>query len=269
MISVGGASVNAVSRSFAYLDHGGVLAFAHRGGTSRWPENTMPSFQDSIDLGYRYLETDVHLSADDVLYAFHDHNLLARTGVNANIADLDASEIDVLLVDEMAPIPRLDDVFSTWPNARLNIDTKSDATVVPLIESIRAHGAIDRVCVGSFVDRRIKKCRQELGPGLCTSMGKYEAARLAMAARGLGDTAMISAPCAQVPLRMGVDVATSAFVDVAHDLGIQVHVWTVDEPDQMRALLDWGVDGIMTDQPRILRDVLINRGVWAPEGVPR
>lgn len=229
----------------------------------------MPSFQDSIDLGYRYLETDVHLSADNVLYAFHDHNLLARTGLNANIADLDADEIDALRVDGMAPIPRLDDVFLTWPNARLNIDTKSDATVLPLIDAIRAHGAINRVCVGSFVDRRIKKCRRELGPELCTSMGKYETARLALAARGLGDAEMITAPCAQVPLRLGVDVATSAFVETAHNLGIQVHVWTIDEPDQMRQLLDWGVDGIMTDQPRILREVLINRGVWAPEGVLR
>ena len=262
-------SVDAVPERFPYLDHGGVLAFAHRGGSSRWPENTMPSFQDSIDLGYRYLETDVHLSADDVLFAFHDHNLLARTGVNANIADLDAAEIDRLLVDEMAPIPRLADVFLTWPFARLNIDTKSDATVLPLIASIRAHGAIDRVCVGSFVDRRVKMCRQELGPALCTSMGKFEVASLWLAARGLSDTERIIAPCAQVPPRKGIDVVDTALVEVAHDLGIQVHVWTIDEPDQMRALLDIDVDGIMTDQPRILRDVLINRGVWAPEGVLR
>ena len=251
---------------FAFLDHDGVLAFAHRGGTSRWPENTMPSFQDSVDLGYRYLETDVHLSADGVLFAFHDHNLRALTGVNADIADLDAGEIDALLVDGIAPIPRLDDVFLTWPNARLNIDAKSDATVMPLIASIRAHKAIDRVCVGSFVDRRTKKCRQELGPELCTSMGKFEAARLSLASRGLGDTRQVSAGCAQLPLRMRFKVTTPALVDLAHSLNIQVHVWTIDEPNRMRELLDWGVDGIMTDQPRILRDVLINRGVWAPEG---
>jgi glycerophosphoryl diester phosphodiesterase len=229
----------------------------------------MPSFQDSVDLGYRYLETDVHLSADGVLFAFHDHNLRARTGVDTNIADVEAAEIDALLVDGVAPIPRLDDVFLTWPNARLNIDTKSDATVMPLIASIRAHRAIDRVCVGSFVDRRIKKCRQDLGPELCTSMGKFEAARLSLASRGLGDTTQIVAACAQVPIRMRLNVATPALVDLAHSLNIQVHVWTIDEPAQMRALLDWGVDGIMTDQPRILRDVLINRGVWAPEGVLR
>ena len=131
-----GSSLRAVSPSYPYLEHDGVIAFAHRGGTSMWPENTMPSFQDSIDLGYLYLETDVHLSADGVLFAFHDHNLLRRTGVNANIADLDAREIDALLVDDRAPIPRLDEVLLTWPHARFNIDTKSDATVLPLIETV-------------------------------------------------------------------------------------------------------------------------------------
>lgn len=230
----------------------------------------MPSFQDSIDLGYRYLETDVHLSADDVLYAFHDHNLKLRTGLDANIADLEADEIDALLVDGRAPIPRLNDVVTTWPNARLNIDTKSDATVLPLIDTIRTHRAIDRVCIGSFIDRRIKKCRTELGPDLCTSMGQREAARLALASRGLADPALVVAACAQIPVRdKGFDLATPALVELAHELEIQVHVWTIDEPDQMRGLLDDGVDGIMTDQPRILRDVLINRGVWAPEGVRR
>ena len=131
------------------------------------------------------------------------------------------------------------------------------------------HRVIDRVCVGSFVDRRIKKCRSELGPALCTSMGQREAARLVLATRGLADPELLVAACAQIPVRSVFDITTPALVELAHDLDIQVHVWTIDEPDEMRALLDHGVDGIMTDQPRILRDVLINRGLWAPEGVRR
>lgn len=229
----------------------------------------MPAFQHAIDLGFRYLETDVHLSADGVLYAFHDNNLSARTGVNANIADLDASELDGLLVDETAPIPRLDEVLLTWPYARINLDTKSDATVMPLIAALRSHRAIDRVCVGSFVDRRIKKCRDELGPELCTSMGKLEAARLMLASRHLADPSLISAACAQVPISYRVPVVTPSLVALAHELDIQVHVWTVNEPNDMRQLLEHDVDGIMTDRPSILREVLINRGVWAPEGILR
>jgi len=256
-----------VSPRYAFLDHGGVAAFAHRGGTSEWPENTMAAFQHAIDLGYRYLETDVHLSADGVLFAFHDSNLRVRTGVDANFGDLDAREIDRLLVDGVAPIPRLDELLSTWPYARINIDTKSDATVLPLIDSIRSHGAIDRVCVGSFVDRRIARCRDELGPALCTSMGQIEAGRLVMASKRLADPSRLVAACAQLPTKRVVQVLTTDLIDLAHELGIEVHVWTIDEPDEMRRLLDDGVDGIMTDRPRSLRTVLINRGAWAPEGV--
>lgn len=250
----------------AFLEHDGVLAFAHRGGTSEWPENTMPAFQHSIDLGFGYLETDVHLSADGVLFAFHDSNLKRGTGIDANIADLDSHELDALLVEGRARIPRLDDILLTWPRARINIDTKSDASVLPLIRVLRAHGAVDRVCVGSFSDRRIKKCRTELGPDLCTSMGRLEALRLVLASKGLADPSLLRASCAQLPVRHLIDVTTPALVDLAHEQNIQVHVWTIDAPDVMQHLLDDHVDGIMTDQPRILRDVLIDRGAWAPYG---
>jgi len=241
-----------------------VLAFAHRGGTGDFPENTLPAFQHSIDLGYRYLETDIHLSADDVLYAFHDASLKRSTGVDALIGDMGAAVIDQLLVDGVAAIPRLDDVLSMWPRARVNIDTKSDASVMPLIATLRAHRAIDRVCVGSFNDRRIKLCRRELGPELCTSMGQAEVMRLVLASRGVADPALLRGACAQIPTHYGVPIATQAVIDLAHDLDIQVHVWTIDQATQMESLLDDGVDGIMSDEPRILRDVLINRGAWAP-----
>lgn len=258
-----------MARSYPFLEHDGVLAFSHRGGAGDWPENTMAAFQHSIDLGYRYLETDVHLSADGILFAFHDDNLKERTGLDANIADLDACDIDALLVDGVLPIPRFTDVVTTWPTARLNVDTKSDASVVPLIEMIREHNLIDRICVGSFADRRIKMCRRELGPDLCTSMGQREVARLLLASRGLADPSLLVAACAQIPQKYGVTVTTPAVVEQAHACGIQVHVWTIDEPDDMRQLLDIEVDGIMTDKPEILRQVLINRNEWAPGGQSR
>lgn len=258
-----------MANRFPFLEHDGVLAFAHRGGTGTWPENTMPAFQHAVDLGYRYLETDVHLSADGILYAFHDDNLLKRTGVNAYIADLTAAEIDALLVDGVARIPRLTEILSTWPMAHLNIDTKSDASVVPLIELIRAYNAIDRICVGSFVDRRVKLCRRELGPDLCTSMGQREVLRLIFASWGLADPKQLQAACAQIPLTYGLPVTTPAVIRTAHEHGIQVHIWTIDETDEMNRLLDMGVDGIMTDQPLVLRQALIDREEWAPGGQSR
>ena len=222
----------------------------------------MPAFQRAIDLGYRYIETDVHLSADGVLYAFHDNNLRERTGVDADFGDLDSDEIDVLLVDGVAPVPRLDEVLSTWPQARLNLDTKSDATVLPLIKTLRSPGLLDRVCVGSFSDRRIKKCRKELGPDLCTSMGQAEAMRLVLAAKGLADPKLLVGACAQVPLKQYITITSPKMIDLAHELGIQVHVWTINEPEMVNHLVDYQVDGIMTDQPDMLRNMLIRRGMW-------
>ena len=174
-----------------------------------------------------------------------------------------------MLVDDTAPIPRLEEILLTWPHARLNIDTKTDATVMPLITMLRQHRLLDRVCIGSFADRRVKKCRAELGPTLCTSMGQLEAARLIMASKGLADPSLITAPCAQVPRRHLVSFVSPAVVTMAHDLDIQVHVWTINDPDEMSQLLDVGVDGLMTDEPHILRDLLIKRGVWATPGVSR
>lgn len=247
---------------YAYLDHRTFAAFAHRGGNTEWPENTMEAFQDAIDLGYDYIETDVHASSDGVLYTFHDATLMARTGMHGTIGERTADEVDQILVDGRAAIPRLDEVLSSWPELRLNIETKTDDSVLPLIDAVRAHQAIDRVCIGSFVDRRIKRCRRDLGPDLCTSMGRIEATRLYFAARGLADAAGLEAACAQLPYRWRLSVTTPRLVEFAHEHGIDVHVWTVNDPADMRALLDMDVDGLMSDDPRTLRRELIQRGRW-------
>jgi glycerophosphoryl diester phosphodiesterase len=119
------------------------------------------------------------------------------------------------------------------------------------------------VCVGAFSDRRIAKVKVLTGPGLCTSMGPREVARLVSASRGGPGRGGIRSPCAQVPVRQGrVPLVTRRFVDTAHRAGVQVHVWTIDDPVEMARLLDLGVDGIMTDRPQRLKDLLVARGEW-------
>lgn len=227
----------------------------------------MPAFQHSIDLGYSYIETDVHLSADGVLYAFHDAGLKARTGLDANIADLDAAQIDELLVDGRAAVPRLDEVMISWPTAKLNIDAKSDAAVLPLIDSVRAHDALDRVCLGSFSDRRIKKFREEFDHAVCTSMGKLEASHLYLAGLGFADPKHLRAACAQVPPKQSIiTFANARLINLAHEHDIQVHFWTINDAPGVETLIALGADGIMTDQPRMLREVLIDNKLWLREG---
>jgi glycerophosphoryl diester phosphodiesterase len=250
--------------SFQYLDHPGPLAFAHRGGAGVNPENTWAAFEHAVALGYRYLETDVRITADGVVLAFHDATLDRVAGRPGLVAQLRWDEVRrVRIAGEHEPV-RLDELLEAYPDVRVNIDPKEDAVVEPLARVIERTGAIDRVCVASFRDARAARAKQILGPALCTAGGPRAIARLRLAASGVRVRAL-DAPCVQVPTRVrSVRLVDERFVAVAHAAGTAVHVWTIDDPDEMRRLLDLGVDGIISDQPAVLRDVLDERGQWWP-----
>ncbi|MFG2818536.1 glycerophosphodiester phosphodiesterase [Kitasatospora sp. NPDC048365] len=248
-----------------FLDHPGPLAFAHRGGDLGRPENSLAAFEAAVALGYRYLETDVHATADGVLVAFHDSRLDRVTDRTGAVADLPWQAVRQARIGGTEPVPLLEDLLGAFPDARFNIDVKAAPAVAPLVEAVRRTAAWDRVCVGGFSDRRLAAVRAAAGPRLATSLGPREVARLRL--RSLAGPAAGRAPfagiCAQVPERQwGVPVVDRSFVRTAHRLGLQVHVWTVDDPTRIRALLDLGVDGIMADRIDVLRDVLGERGCW-------
>ncbi|HEX4867335.1 MAG TPA: glycerophosphodiester phosphodiesterase [Acidimicrobiales bacterium] len=249
--------------AFPFLDWPGPLPFAHRGGASEAPENTMPAFEQAVRLGYRYLETDVHVTSDGELLAFHDDRLDRVTDASGAISELPWARVREARVDGREPIPRFEDLLGTWPEVRVNVDPKHDDAVEPLAEVLRRTGAVDRVCVGAFSDRRLDRLQVLVGARLCRSMGPRQVARLVAASRGLPGGGGVTAPCAQIPTHQGrIPLVTERLVKAAHLRGIQVHVWTIDDPSEMRRLLDLGVDGIMTDRPQVLKDVLIERGEW-------
>lgn len=222
----------------------------------------MLAFEDAVSLGYRYVETDVQATADGVLLAFHDDDLSRTCGVEGRISRMPHREVARARVDGREPIPLLEDILGTWPDLRINIDCKSWAALEPLVRVLLAHDALDRVCLGSFSDARLSRLRERLGPRACTSMGPRGVARLVAAAR----LPLIGRPAghaAQVPVRQGpVPVVTAAMMARAREWGLAVHVWTIDDPAEMHRLLDLGVDGIMTDDTRTLREVLLSRGAW-------
>jgi glycerophosphoryl diester phosphodiesterase len=226
----------------------------------------MPAFEGAVALGYRYVETDVHVTADGVVLAFHDDHLDRVTDRSGAIADLPWSEVARARVDGREPIPLLEDLLGTWPELRINIDPKHDEVVEPLATVLTRTGSIERVCIGAFSDRRLDRLRAMLGAGLCTSLGPAAVARLRAASYGVGRSRPAGC-CVQVPpTARGHTLVDERFVKVAHGLDLAVHVWTIDEPDEMDRLLDLGVDGIMTDRPAVLRDVLERRGEWFPAG---
>lgn len=210
------------------------------------------------------------MSADGVVYAFHDLDLSRMTGDDAAIETLTAEQVDAVVMGGRAPIPRLADVLAALPTTRFNIDVKSDAAVEPTLAAIADAGAESRVCLASFSDARVRRVRS-LAPGVATALSPVEIALLRLApSRALqGHGARRGAVAAQVPERRGrFTVVTRGFVERAHAAGILVHVWTVDDPADMHRLLDLGVDGLVTDRPDVLRDVLVERGAPWPPAVP-
>lgn len=284
----------------AFLDHPGPLAFAHRGGAAHAPENSWRAFEHAVGLGYGYLETDVQATADGVLIAFHDRTLGRITGQPGRVCRLTLKEVAGARISGTEPIPVLEDVLGAWPDVRFNIDVKDAPAIAPLARVLRRTNAWDRVCVVSFSASRLRATRRALDRPVCmaasplgTAMVRFGGPPAPRGSRGPHRRRFMRQPaagpvagaarrpvtvagrpprqlaerlagadvrCVQVP----APVVTPSFIGRAHQLGLQVHVWTVNDRLTMEGLLNLGVDGIMTDETVTLREVLIRRGQWHP-----
>ncbi|MGZ4612589.1 MAG: glycerophosphodiester phosphodiesterase [Kineosporiaceae bacterium] len=259
---------------YPYLDEvlrhpGTVLAFAHRGGAAHPDvlglENTLAAFRVAGSLGYDYLETDVHVTRDGVLLAFHDRALDRVSDRGGSLADLTYAEVPEALVGGRERVPTLAELLDAFPDARFNIDLKSAGAGPALAGFVDEHRAWDRVLVGSFSRRRLNEFRRLTRGRVPTSAHPLEIAAFRLLPSGrLADVLTRHRVAAlQVPHRRGRwVVATPGLVRRAHAAGKHVHVWTIDAPDEMSLLLDRGVDGLMTDRTDILRRVLTERGQW-------
>jgi len=249
-----------MSAPHGYLAQQRPVPIAHRGGSLEAEENTLAAFARAVALGYRHVETDVHLTADGEVVIHHDATLARMTGDPRAIAALNWSELSRLRTRGGAPIPRLAALLEEFPRLRVNIEAKSDAVVEPLARLLQRMNALPRVGIGSFAATRTARLRAQLGDSLCWSPSHRGV--LGVWLRGWGVPLPHGRfPVLQVPRAYkGIAVVTPRFVRAAHARGIQVQVWTVDEAEAMHALLDMGVDGLMTDRPTLLKEVLTARG---------
>jgi len=269
-----------------FLDHPRPIAFAHRGGATHAPENSWPAFEHAVKLGYAYLETDARATSDGKLMAFHDRNLERVTEAEGPINMKSYREVAALRVAGSEPIPLIEDLLGAWPGVRFNIDLKDEAGIPLLPDVLRRTSAWDRVCLTSFSGARLRAARKLLNHPVCmaTSPSEIAAVRYSIGVgspRSAGSAGSAAEPgrsqepptrrlarrlaragacCAQVPGRL----ATRSFVRRAHALGLDVHVWTINDRARMIRFLDLGADGIMTDDVETLREVLIERGQWYP-----
>ncbi|MFV0451645.1 MAG: glycerophosphodiester phosphodiesterase family protein [Propioniciclava sp.] len=244
------------------------IALAHRGGAcAQAPaalENSLRSFDAAASLGYRHLETDVHATSDGVLIAFHDDRLDRVTDATGVIADLPWSVVSRGLIGGREPIPRFSDLLEALPQARFNLDIKADAATDLLAATLAHHSAGARVCVGSFSTRRIGRFRRLTRGEIATSASPAEVAVFAFGP-GLRRRWPLVCQAFQVPEReprTRVRVVTPGLIAAAHRRGAAVHVWTVNDRAAMESLIDLGVDGLVTDEIALLKQVLQERGMW-------
>ena len=251
---------------YAFLDGPGPVAMAHRGGAIEHLENTLPAFQACVDMGYRYLETDVRVTADGVLVVFHDATLERVTDRIGRIETMSWADVSAARIGGREPILRLEDLLGAWPDVRFNLDIKAAGVLAPLVRTVRRLKVADRICLGSFSDARIAAARRLFGPSVCTALGPRGVAALRLSSyspRAAG-LVRIQAGVAQVPLQLGGRaLVDERFLAAAHARDLQVHVWTVDTEAETTAMLDLGVDGVMTDRPAMLRELLEKRGQWS------
>jgi len=253
-----------VASGSAFLSQPGPIAFAHRGGAAEAPENSWAAFERAVELDFHYVETDVRTTADGVAVAIHDPALERTTGHVGLVSRTSSRDLDALRLGDGGPVPRLEDLLAAWPDLRWNIDVKQREAVVAVAGAIRRTCSKDRALVTAFAGRRARRVRAALGPELATGAGRLAVALLVVAKAAPWVRLPAPASAAQVPVRQGrIRIVDGAFVRACHRAGMAVHVWTVDDRSEMERLLDLGVDGIMTDRPSVLKEVLEKRGQWA------
>lgn len=257
-----GGYCGVVAEVHPFLAGGGPIAFAHRGGNSVYPENSERAFRHAVDLGYSHIETDVQATRDGVGVVCHDDRLDRTTDRSGDIAELSWAEVARARIGGTEPIMRVEELLEAFPDTRINFDPKRAGAVEPLARAILAADALERVLIGAFSDRRVDHARRLLGDGLAVAAGSRRVMALLLRANRV-PVPFRGVDAAQVPVRTGrIEIVTERFIEHAHEAGIHVHVWGVDDPAEMHRLLDLGVDGLMTDEVEVLKSVLCDRGAW-------
>jgi glycerophosphoryl diester phosphodiesterase len=243
------------------------MAIAHRGGAALAPENTLVAFQRATSLGFRYLETDVRATSDSEIVCFHDATLDRVTDGQGRVQRHSLRQLRALRVHGSAPIPTLAEALEAFPESNFTIDLKEEAAIEPLVRVLHNEPSPSRVCIAGSWDGWLSRLAR-LVPGVHTALGWRSLSALVWRSH-TGQPfrrRLAAAPFAHVPIRLGsVPILVPRLVTDAHELGVRVVVWTVDSPALMHRLFDAGVDGVITDRPDLLREVLVARGNWSPQ----
>lgn len=250
-----------------FFENDGLIIMAHRGGMGYWPPNTIYAFEKSSRLGVDVLETDIQMTSDQVLVVRHDPTVDQTTNGRGEIKDFTFTELKKLdagyrwtnddgktfpFRGKGITIPSLNEVFESFPNIRINIDIKTaNPNAVDIFcKLLRKYQRLDRVCVGSFHNHQLNQFRK-VCPEVATAAGVTETRIFFMLNRiSLDRFYSPKALAFQIPeYAENHHLVTPKFIHAAKQHNIQVHVWTVNKTSDMKRLIAWGVDGIITDFP--------------------
>ncbi|MDA9636754.1 glycerophosphodiester phosphodiesterase family protein [SAR86 cluster bacterium] len=224
--------------------------FIHRGDATNFTENTMEAFKEARANGYKHIETDLRQTKDGKIITFHDPNLSRITGSNSKIQNTKLSEIRMRRLPKKEFIPTIDDLLEEFPDTYFNFDLKVSGMTEKVLTKIKNHRAVDRICLGSFNSNTIREI-QSLNSQINTSMGRSQLIGYRFFNKKNNCTAV------QMPLNyLGLEVCTKDFVTKCHQDNIKVNVWTINDEQTMRKLIDIGVDGIMSDNAQLLMSIM-------------
>jgi glycerophosphoryl diester phosphodiesterase len=262
--------VPASDREFFKTQTARPLVVAHRGGAGQFPENTLYAFQESAKLGVDVLELDIHETSDGALVVLHDSKVNRTTDGDGEIRAMtleQAQKLDAAfdfstdggvtfpMRGKGIEIPALEEVFRALPGARFNIEMKPESTTIPgaVCAMVRANNAANRVIVASTSRTNLDNFRAAC-PEVATSGSFSEVSKFLFYQKtGLGESYSPAMNAIQTPAKIrNFDFVTTDYIEKAHKLNLQIHVWTINDPNEMKRLIDLGIDGIMTDYPERL-----------------
>lgn len=262
-----------------FTQQDGVMVIAHQGGEWLRPSNTLVAFDHAMELGVDVLEMDIHQTQDGVIVLMHDATVDRTTDGSGTIKEMTLAEIQALDAgyywtdDDGATypyrgqgiqVPTLEELFQRYPDMRMNIEIKQEtpSMVRPFCTLIHDYNMQDKILVATFHKATVEEFRAEC-PDVITSMVEPEIQLFfGLNVAFLGALFQAPGTAFQVPLTSSlpiigeVDVITERFVRVAHSHNIQVHAWTINETAEMERLIGLGVDGIITDRPDLLLEVV-------------
>lgn len=257
-----------------------IKVVAHRGDSRYYPENSLPAFKSAVELGVDIIETDVHISSDGVIFVWHDDDTYKLDGDSTPIykrswTELKELDLGFIYIDKDGKRPfssrgitlvTFDELLEKFPDSRFNVDLKDKKPelVKGFYNILEKNNAFERVVVASFHTENLKQMRK-ISNRVVTSYGHSEVLHRVVMDKfntfRFFSRFIAMHPVIQVPVSQGsTTIVTKRFIKILHKRGVKIQVWTINSADEMRMLLKMGVDGIMTDDPRLLLSVIKEKG---------